>query len=84
MRKRVIGFQTIERIRESSRFIRKNGAGEKIGSSLRLQPFRTETGRTTIQNNAIWELLKQLAATRHEAFTCGIIQFRLPMRGQCG
>ena len=55
-----------------------------IESLLRLQSLRTETSGTFIQKNAMRERPKRLAATRHDAFTYGLIPFRLPMRAQCG
>ena len=46
--------------------------------------LRTETSGTFIQKNAMRERPKRLAAIRHDAFTYGMIPFRLPMRAQCG
>ena len=57
----------------------ERGANPFARSSL-----RTETSGTFIQKNAMRERPKRLAATRHNAFTYGMIPFRLPMRAQCG
>ena len=45
--------------------------------------LRTESSGTFIQKNAMRERPKRLAATRHDAFTYGMIPFQLPMRAQC-
>ena len=84
VRKRVIRLQTIEKSVESSRSSPETGAGEGFGAPLRLPSLRTETSGTFIQKNAMRERPKRLADTRHDAFTYGMIPFRLPTRAQCG
>jgi len=84
VRKRVIRLQIIEKTVESSHSSPETGAGEGIESPLRLQPLQTETSGTFIQKNAMRERPKRLAATRHDAFTYGMIPFQLPVRAQCG
>ena len=57
---------------------------ERGFNPLTRSSLRTEASGTFIQKNAMREQPKRLPATRHDAFTYGMIPFKLPMQAQCG